>query len=181
MADLNENLEKVKSTVENVAQKVKDSEAAEKVREAAAGVSEKLGENEHVEKIKKSKYGKYIKIAAIVVVIVLAFNLIGSIFGDGKTKKAQKYIVSEYTTEYKEDSYKNVKVKAKAVGKNKSSHLYCFDVTVTGKYYNDKVKDTSFVIVYSDGTETYIARDYEYSSSNKKDVKEIALAALSRG
>lgn len=194
MSNLNENLDKVKATAENVTQKVKDSEAVDKIKNTASEVTQKLkenekvaeaidkiNENEYVSKIKKSKYSKYIKIGSIILAVILVFNIVGAVFGDKKASKAGKAIVSEYTTEYKDDSYTNVKVKTKAIGKNKSAHLYCFDVTITAKYYNDKVKDTYFVIAYSDGSEAYAVREIEYNESNKSEKKDYAISVLSRG
>lgn len=178
MANLNENLEKIKNaakdTTAEMAQKIKENETV-------ANVADKINQNEHVQKIKNSKYSKLVKLGAIVLAVVLVVSLFSAVFGNKNAQKAEKQVVSEYTELLEENGAKNVKIKTKLIAKNKDADLYCFDTTASCKYEGEKRKQSSFVVAYSDGKETYLVVQYEYEKENKSIKKEMAFAALSRG
>ena len=111
----------------------------------------------------------------------MAFNLCKSISADKYAKKAQDEIKASITSMLKDEDVENIKVKAKAIGKNKDAGLYCFDVTATGKYQSEKFEYTSFVIVLSDSDMVSTYREFEYDKETKDIEREMALAALSRG
>ena len=183
MANLNENLEKVKSVVEDTAKKAQESETFSKVKSTASDVTQKIKENEtvanavdkinqneYVAKVNKSQYAKFIKLGAVIIAIVLIFNLFGWIFGDNNAKKAQKYLVTEITTMLENDSATNCKVKAKAIGKNEDASLYAFDTIVSCKYSGEKIEYTSFYIIYYDGEDAFVTSESEYQKENKSDI-----------
>lgn len=174
MSKLGENLEKVKSAAQNAAEKIKENEKVQ-------GAAEKLNQNQIMQKMNSSKYAKFLKIGAVVLAVLLAFGLFNALFGNKAAKAAKKEIESQYTALYEEAGYKDISVKSKLIGKNTSADMYCFDTTINAKNEGEKVKFTTFILVHSDGEDVYCARNYDYEKANKKDVKEIALASLTRG
>ncbi len=174
MANLNENLEKIKTAAKDAVEKVQSNETV-------ANVTEKINQNEHVQKIKGSKHASLIKIGAIALAVILVISLFSGGFGNKKVKKAEKQIVSEYTEMLKDEGAKNVKVKTRLIAKNKEADLYCFDTTASCKYEGEKRKQSSFIIVYSDGKETNLVTQYEYEKESKSIKREMAFSALSRG
>ncbi len=146
------------------------------------GIVEKVTSNETVQKVMGNKNFKWVKIVAIVLVAVLVFLLIGAIFSDKNAKAAEKYIKREFVSMYEKAGFESVKVKTKTVGKNKDSHLYLVDTTIKSKDKDgDKETNTLFVLVYSDGEDTEVLRMFEYEKSNKKDIKDVAIASLAKG
>lgn len=137
--------------------------------------------NEALNKIKQSKYSKFIKIGAIVVALIILFNLFSFIFGDRNAKKAQDAMETEIVTMLDEGGATSHNIKSKAIGKNKDASLYAFDTTVKYEVSGSKYESKSFIIVYSDGKDSYSVKEYKYDNDNKKDVKEVALSALIRG
>lgn len=174
MANLNENLEKIKNVAKDVAQKAQENETI-------ANVAEKINQNEHVQKIKNSKNAKLIKIGAIALAVILVISLFSGGFGNKNVKKAEKQIVSEYTEILEDEGAGNIKIKTKLIAKNKAADLYCFDTTASCKYEGEKRKQSSFIVVYSDGKESYLVAQYEYQKENKSIKRELAFSALSRG
>lgn len=78
----------------------------------------------------------------------------------------------------------NCNVKAKAIGKNKDASLYAFDTTVSCKYAGKDFDYSAFFILYYDSDDvenSYIFKEYEYQDENKRDMRDIALASLSKG
>lgn len=174
MSNLNENLEKIKTAAKDAAQKVQENETV-------ANVADKINQNEYVQKIKGSKHAKLIKIGAVALAVILVISLFSGIFGNKNVKKAEKQIISEYTEMLEDEGAKNVKVKTKLIAKNKEADLYCFDTKASCKYEGEKRKQNSYIVVYSDGEESYLVVQYEYEKENKSIKKEMAFSALSRG
>lgn len=197
MANLNDNIDKAKGIITDTAKKAKESETYAKVKSTAnevtekikdnpnvANAVEKINQNEYVQKVNKSKYSKFIKIGAVIVAIILIVNVFGWIFGDKKAKKAQDFIVSEITTMLKNEDATNCKVNATAIGKNSDASLYAFDTTVSCKYAGEDFDYSAFYILYYDSDDvenSYIFKEYEYQDENKRDMRDIALASLSKG
>lgn len=133
--------------------------------------------NEAVETTKKQDNGKWIKLGAIVLALILIFNLFG---GDKFAKKAEKVLVNDYKQEMEEYDAKSIKVKAKLVGKNKEAMVYCFDLKASCKLNGEKIEHYTFVFMYSDGESCYALDEIEYNKERKKDSKEVAMLRLSR-
>ncbi len=192
----NSNKDKVKSAINEVSQKAKDSEVVNKVKSTASDMTQKIKENEtiaeavdkinqneYVAKVNKSKYSKFIKIGAVVVALIVLFNLFSFIFGDKNAKKAQESLVSELTTALQSENLTNIKIDAKAIGKNEDADLYAFDTTVKCKYNSQNMDYTAFYIVYYDEEtkDSYIYNEREYDKETKNDMKEITYSLLTRG
>lgn len=194
MSNLNENLEKIKDVAKETTQKVQENDTVNKIKESAsdmaqkikenetvANVTDKINQNEYVKKINNSKYAKLIKFGAIALAVILVFSIFGGLFGDKNAKKAEEKVISEYTEMLEDYGAKNVKVKTKLIAKNKEANMYCFDTTASCKYEGNKRKQSSFIVAYSDGEETYLVVQYEYEKENKSIKKELAFSALSKG
>ncbi len=196
MENSNKNIDKVKSVVEEVSQKSKDSEVVNKVKNTAidmtqkikenetiAGAVDKINQNEYVAKVNKSKYAKLIKIGAVVIGLIIVFNVFSFIFSDKDAKKAQDNLVSELTTALQSENCTNIKIDSKAIGKNEDAALYAFDTTVKYKYDSQNQEYSAFYIVYYDKetNDSFITREFEYDNKTKKDMKDIALGVLARG
>lgn len=187
--------DKAKTSVKNASQKIQENEAVNKMKEATgnavqkakenekiAGAVDKINQNEYIAKANKSKYSKFIKIGAVVVALILLFNLFSFIFGDRNAKKAEEYLKTDIITAFEDSEAKNLKVETKVIGKNEENHLYAIDTIVSGKNANGENHTTmQIAIVYSDGNESYGVNCYDYDKENKNDVKEVALSALVRG
>lgn len=186
--------DKAKTSVKNASQKIKENEAVNKMKEATgnavqkakenekiAGAVDKINQNEYVAKANKSKYSKFIKIGAVVVALIILFNLFSFIFGDRNAKKAQDAMETEIVTMLDKGGATSHNIKSKVIGKNKDASLYAFDTTVKCEVSGNKHESTSFIIVYSDGKDSYSVKEYKYDSENKNNVKEVALSALVRG
>lgn len=68
--------------------------------------------------------------------------------------------------------------------KNKDASLYAFDTTVSCKYAGKDFDYSAFFILYYDSDDvenSYIFKEYEYQDENKRDMRDIALASLSKG
>lgn len=194
MANLNDNIDKAKNIITDTAKKAQESETYAKVKNTANEVTEKIKENEkvanavekinqneYVQKVNKSKYSKFIKIGIGIIAIILIFNIFSFIFSDKKVKAAQDYMISEITSLINDDGGTDGKVRAKAIGKNTDAELYAFDTNITYKKNGKNYENNSFIIVcYSDDL-TFIYRQYEYEKGNKRDMKDVALATLSKG
>ena len=125
---------------------------------------------------------KWFRIVVIIVVIILAFTLFKSIFADKYAKKAQDAIKTSVATMLEQEGISDIKISAKAIGKNTTADMYCFDVSATGKYLSEKFEFYSYIIVISDKEGVSVYRDdFEYTEDNKEIIREMALAALSRG
>lgn len=194
MSNLNKNLDKAKSFVEDTAKKAKESEAYNKVKDTAnevtqkikdnetvAGAIDKINQNEYVKKVNKSKYSKLIKIGAVAIALVVIYNVFFFLFADKKAQKAQEFLVTEITDIFKEDPSSECNVKASAIGKNEDSALYAFDTTINCKFDGKSEEYTAFYIVCYDDECAYLLEEYQYTKENKKDMKDITLATLSRG
>lgn len=197
MSNLNENLDKAKSFVEDTAKKAKESEAYNKVKDTAnevtqkikdnekvAGAIDKINQNEYVKKVNKSKYSLLIKIGAVAIALVVVYNLFFFIFGDKKAKKAQDFLISQIELLSENENMDECKVEAKIIGKNEDASMYAFDTIVNAKYMNRESKTYSYIVIYYDEENefnSYMVGEYQYENENKQDMKDIALAKLARG
>ena len=76
----------------------------------------------------------------------------------------------------------NIKVSAKAIGKNKDANMYAFDVVETYKdVYGADNKASSFVIVKYDNNEYHEYTYRYYSDENKSQAKDYIIAILAKG
>ena len=194
MSNLNENLDKAKSFVEDTAKKAKESEAYNKFKDTAnevtqkikdnetvAGAIDKINQNEYVKKVNKSKYSKLIKIGAVAIALVVIYNVFFFLFADKKAQKAQEYMTSEIVAILKDGGATNESVKAKAIGKNEDADMYAFDTTIKYKANGKDYETTSYFLVYSGDEGSYLVNRYDYEDENKQDMKDIVLAKLARG
>lgn len=197
MSNLNENLDKAKSFVEDTAKKAKESEAYNKVKDTAnevtqkikdnekvAGAIDKINQNEYVKKVNKSKYSLLIKIGAVAIALVVIYNVFFFIFGDKKAKKAQDFLISQIELLSENENMDECKVEAKIIGKNEDASMYAFDTTVNAKYMNREAKTYSYIVIYYDEENefnSYTVGEYQYENENKQDMKDIALAKLAKG
>lgn len=197
MSNLNENLDKAKSFVEDTAKKAKESEAYSKVKDTAnevtqkikdnekiAGAIDKINQNEYVKKVNKSKYSLLIKIGVVAIALVVIYNMFIFIFGDKKAKKAQDFLINQIELLSENKDIDECKVEAKIIGKNEDASMYAFDTTVNVKYMNREAKTSSYIVIYYDEENefnSYTVGEYEYENENKQDMKDFALAKLARG
>ena len=197
MSNLNDNLDKAKTFVEDTAKKARASETYNKVKDTAnevtqkikdtetvAGAIDKINQNEYVKKVNKSKYSKLIKICAVAIALVVIYNLFFFIFGDKKAKKAQDFLISQIELQAVNENIDECNVEAKIIGKNEDASMYAFDTIVNAKYMNQKAKTSSYIVIYYDEENefnSYTVGEYEYEKENKRDMKDIALAKLAKG
>ena len=177
MAELKETLENAKATIKDTTQKILDSETTNKVKSAVEETTQKIGENENVakvmDKVNKSKYATFIKVGAVVLAVILVFN----IFGGGKGAKAEKFL-KQYVAE--EDLGLGAKItSSKVVAKNKDANLYLIDAKT--KYTKTGEKFKTYYVVLLDGENSDVVFEADYDSETKSITKERALSYLVRG
>lgn len=194
MSNLNENLDKAKSFVEDTAKKAKESEAYNKVKDTAnevtqkikdnekvAGAIDKINQNEYVKKVNKSKYAIFIKIGAVIVALVVAYNAFFFIFGDKKAKKAQETLEAEFVSLIDDGGGQKESIESKTIAKNEEAYLYLVDATVKYKVDGQSHTESGFYIVYCDDENSFTVKQYKYDKESKNTMKEFALAKLAQG
>lgn len=172
MADINENINKAKNMMQDSIKKVQENES---VSQAV----EKLNQNEYVGKAKsmageavktakKNKNYKYIKIGALLLIIVLLFQYCAN----GERRKAEKFAEWEIVQPYKESDYRKIKSTTKYIGKG--SNFYIIDVTVSGlDFGRQRFSEGEVCIVYptKKGFKMGATQDY-YTKDGQKDARE---------
>ena len=132
MRNFKDSIEKAKSAVNEADKKLKESEALSRAKETAENISSRIKENETLqsatekinsnkyvgkakdaigqvsEKAKKSKHYKFIRIGAIVAVIVIIFGVGSALFGGLNDKEAKEAMKNEIVLKY--DPYTGNKI-----------------------------------------------------------------------
>ena len=191
--------EKVKETAKGVSEKAQESEAFGKVKEAAsdaaqkikenetvANVTEKINQNEYVQKINKHKNGKWIKLGAAFLAIILVISLLGAIFSDKNAKLAEEAVEKELDTYdlvanamFDSTDVSVLYIKTKTIKKNKKSKdkfYYCVDTEITAEKNGKKVKGNCYYIVCVSKGEAVPLEEFIYTAKNKSKQKKAAFA-----
>lgn len=156
--------DKIKNTVSNISDKVKDG--AEKIAnsDTVSNAVDKLNENEYVKKVKSNKNYKYIKLGAVVVAVLLVIGVFNLLFGGDKySKKAVKAVKNDIVTYGGLAGLSSFKIDTDVVEANKKLHLYIIDSEYTCKNgAGEKVEEAYIYIVYSDKDKSEVLESYPY-------------------
>lgn len=186
MSNLNENLNKVKDTIESTEKKIQEDKNIDKAKE-------KILDSQYVKKVKKmtntktgkelkNKYLKFVIIGAFAIVILLVFNPFG-----GESKKAINYVESHMKEQKRSgDSVKSLKFTGKVIAKNTANHVYAVDVKAIIEWDEDEpkpIETTCFYIVGKGEEGFYINNIVEYGegSRDRKSALLLVESAVSKG